>query len=256
MNNCIDILWDIHNNPSAGYENLLAQPEQVRNFPTDFASGQQMQLKLLARWLESGERLGGWKIGMTSGASRNAMGEGIRPFGFILDSRIKTSADQLSVRDLHRGQIENELCFRIGNTLGEGATPARARDCVAEILPAFEINQKRLGPDAAAPLRIADNLSNWGIVIGDPASPTTDISNLTVTLTEDTRVIETVVSDGHIDDHYVSLAILANQLALHGHSLEAGQYVITGAYGKTPFAPGSYQGHFDSGVGSVTTHLV
>ena len=256
MNNCIDILWDIHNNPSAGYENLLTQPEQVRDFPTDFASGQQMQLKLLARWLDSGERLGGWKIGMTSGASRNAMGEGIRPFGFILDSRIKTSADPLSVHDLHRGQIENELCFRLGNTLGKGATQADAKRCIAEILPAFEVNQKRLNPDAPAALRIADNLSNWGIVIGDPAPPDTDIENLTVTLSEGTRVIEEVVSAGHIDNHYASLAILANQLAQYGHTLAAGQYVITGAYGKTPFAPGSYQGHFDSGVGSVTTHLV
>ena len=256
MNNCIDILWDIHNNPSAGFEHRLAAPEQVRDFPTDPASGQQLQLKLLARWLARGERLGGWKIGMTSGASRNAMGDGIRPFGFILQSRIKTRADSLSVHDLHRGQIENELCFRIGTALGEGATPADAKGCVAEILPAFEINQKRLGPDAPAALRIADNLSNWGIVIGDPAPPTTDIENLTVTLTEGTRVIEEVVSAGHIDDHYASLAILANQLARYGHCLEAGQYVITGAYGKTPFAPGVYQGHFDSGVGSVTTQLV
>ncbi|XOV84966.1 MAG: 2-keto-4-pentenoate hydratase [bacterium] len=256
MTDCIDILWDIHNNPAAGYDLALATPERVKNFPQDTASGQQLQLQLLARWLERGEHLGGWKIGMTSGASRNAMGNGIRPFGFILQSRIKTSSDPLSVHDLHRGQIENELCFRISSTLGEGATPAEAKNCVAEILPAFEINQKRLGPDAAAPLRIADNLSNWGIVIGDPVPPATDISHLRVTLAEGTRVIETIASKGHIDDHYESLAILANQLALHGQTLEAGQYVITGAYGKTPFAAGRYTGHFDSGVGSVDVQLV
>ena len=68
-------------------------------------------------------------------------------------------------------------------------------------------------------------------------------------------MIETVASPGHIDDHYESLATLARGLAAHGHSLQPGQYVITGAYGKTPFAPGHYRGHFDLGIGEVDVHL-
>jgi len=255
MKNCIDTLWDIHKNPAAGFEQSLLDPEQLSGFPTDLESGQQLQLQLLERWLANGETLGGWKIGMTSGASRNAMGAGIRPFGFILKNRIKTSADTLSVKELHRGQIENELCFQIGKSLGSGATPADAEASVASILPAFEINQKRLHADAPAPLRIADNLSNWGIVIGEPVAPQAVLEKMTVTLSGENRIIEAVASEGHIDDHYESLATLANHLAQYNYALEPGQYVITGAYGKTPFAPGTFQGHFDCGIGDVTTHL-
>ena len=48
-----------------------------------------------------------------------------------------------------------------------------------------------------------------------------------------TRTIEQVASEGHMDPHYQSLATLAQRLADFGHSLQPGQQIITGAYGKT-----------------------
>lgn len=246
----VDILWQVHNDPAGGHEAALAELDDL-----SLSQGQHYQLALLERWLAQGEQLGGWKIGMTSGANRNSMGDGIRPFGFILASRIRTAADTLSVAALHRGQVENELCFLIGRELGAGATPADAFDAVQAAVPAFEINQKRLPAGATAGLRVADDLSNWGIVIGEAAPAPANLDDLTVTLSGDEGVIETVPSAGHIDNHYESLAILANTLAGYGHSLQPGQYVITGAYGKTAFAPGTYQGHFDQGIGTVTVHL-
>ena len=252
MTDLVDILWRIHNEPGAGHEALLAD---AIDHELNLAEGQRAQLALLQRWLDSGEELGGWKIGMTSGASRNAMGDGIRPFGFILASRVKTAADTLSVAQLHRGQVENELCFLIGTELGANATPASARQAVASVLPAFEINQKRLPPDAPPGLRVADDLSNWGIAIGEPIPAPSNLADLTVTLSGLDGEIESVASSGHIDDHYESLAILARSLADYGHNLMPGQYVITGAYGKTPFAPGKYTGHFDQGIGEVTINL-
>ncbi len=217
----------------------------------EFDQGQNLQLQLLHRWLSIGESIGGWKIGMTSGANRNAMGDGIRPFGFILHSRIVRSHATLPLSPLHKGQLENELCFLMGKQLGPDATPASARQAVAGILPAFEINQKRLGPGAGAGLRVADNLSNWGIVIGESVAPIDDLSRLTVSLSKHQDLIERVESPGFIDDHYESLAILARRLAAFDQRLEAGQYVITGAYAKTPFAAGDYTGTFDLGIGPV-----
>lgn len=249
----VDILWRVHNAPAAGHEAELSSLPHDRALT--LAEGQQCQLELLSRWLNTGERIGGWKIGMTSGASRNAMGDGIRPFGFILESRIKTAADQLSVGALHRGQVENELCFLIGSELGQGANRQDAMQAVEAVLPAFEINQKRLPGDATPGLRVADDLSNWGIAIGEPSQPLDDLSALTVTLNNQNGIIEQVASAGHIDDHYESLATLARGLAEYGHALRPGQYVITGAYGKTPFAPGTYTGEFDLGIGSVTVNL-
>ena len=67
--------------------------------------------------------------------------------------------------------------------------------------------------------------------------------------------IERVASDGHMDPHYESLAILAQRLADFGHALQPGQQVITGAYGKTPFAAGRFAGDFSLGIGRAVLEL-
>lgn len=254
MNELLDTLWLLHNAPGAGHDQQLGKNEP------DFEAGQRLQLALLERWLDQGSHLGGWKIGMTSGANRNGMGDGIRPFGFVLAERIIPSGHTLPLAELHRGQVENELCFLLGKSLGGDADRAAAVNAVEAVLPAFEINQKRLPGGAGPGLRVADNLSNWGIVIGDPAQPRDDYAAQTVSLYDTTEdpsglLVESVDAAGHIDDHYESLATLARTLHAYGHTLAAGQYVITGAFGKTPFAAGTWRGDFTCGVGSVEITL-
>ncbi len=250
MGNLVDTLWQVHNDPAGGHEQALSGLE------IEFDEGQSIQTQLLARWLDQGESIGGWKIGMTSGASRNAMGDGVRPFGYVLVSRVIGSGDTLDLSVLHRGQVENELCFLMSSELGAGADRESAKAAVAGLVPAFEVNQKRLPSDVSAGVRVADDLSNWGIVVGQESPVHDNLADLTVTLSGADGVIESIASNGHIDDHYESLAILARRLADYGFSLQPGQYVITGAYGKTPFAPGTYQGHFDQGIGDVEISLI
>ena len=256
MSNLLDTLWHLQQQPDSDPAPLFehAQPSADE--------GQALQFQLLDRWLNEGEELGGWKIGMTSGESRDALGVGVRPSGFVLKSRIFASGAQLPRSRLFKGGVENELCFIVGQALGDGATPTGAKSARAGLAPGFEINQKRLPPGSAPGLRIADNLSNWGIVCGEPitdAQLSDNLSALQVTLSELTNTgeteIESVASDGHMDPHYESLAILAQRLADFGHSLTPGQQVITGAYGKTPFAPGRFAGDFSLGIGRAVLEL-
>lgn len=245
----LDVLWHTHQEPGAGHASVLSGVD------VGFDEGQALQVELLKRHLANGEAIGGWKLGMTSGASRNAMGDGVRPFGFVLKSRVITSGDTLSLATLAKGQVENELCFLMREPLGAGATADDARRAVAGAVPAFEVNQKRLPGDVSAGVRVADDLSNWGIVVGEPVAPPVDLSGLEVAIHAGGDLIERVASEGHIDDHYETLATLANRLAEFGQSLQAGHYVITGAYGKTPFAPGHFHGEFSLGVGNVEINL-
>ncbi len=245
----LDLIWQAHCHPPD------ADSESLSHLDLDFEQGQALQLELLTRYLEQGETLGGWKIGMTSGASRNAMGQGIRPFGFILQSRIIQSGTTLTLDALHTGQVENELCFLIGKELGGGTTRNSARGAVKGVVPAFEVNQKRLPAKASTGVRVADDLSQWGIVVGTPVDPAENYMNMTATLSSHQGVIESVHSAEHIDDHFDSLATLANRLAEYGHSLQPGQHIITGAYGKTPFAEGTFTGEFNAGVGHVEVTL-
>ena len=222
----------------------------------DLAEGQAMQLRLIERWRQQGERVGGWKLGMTSGQSRDAFGVGFRPFGFILNSRILDSGGQISANEIRRGGIENELCFIIRDPLGASATRDDAMAAVAGIAPAFEVNQRRL-PSAATPgVRIADGLANWGLVVGSPVAPPKDLDSLTVVLTRSGKELDRVSAAGHIDDHYQTLATLARKLAEHDLGLMPGDRVITGAFTRTPLQQGSYQGNFGPAIGRVTVEVV
>jgi 2-keto-4-pentenoate hydratase len=219
--------------------------------------GQTLCLGLLDRWEAEGEQLGGWKLGLTSGRSRDAFGDGIRPFGFILASRIHPSGAVL--QRLPGMGVENELCWTLAEPLaGEAVTAADARRAVASVAPAFELNQNRLTGTAAPGLRVADNLSQWGLVVGaalplaDLAELDTLLEELTVTLLYDEERCERVSARGHIDDHFESLARLARELARFGRGLAPGEHVITGAYTRHVVErPGTWRGDFGATLGEV-----
>lgn len=222
--------------------------------------GERVQLAVLDRWRSQGERLAGWKVGLTSGASRDAFGAGIRPFGFILESRVLASGHALERRQIPNLGLENELCFRIASPLrGTGITAKQVADSIAAVAPAFEINQSRTGGQADPGTRAADNLSQWGIVVGAEIAPLPrgfDYDALTVTLTCNGDTVSRVDARGHIDDHFESIAALVRELARFDLGLEAGQRIITGAYTRIAVdAPGRYEGTF-SNLGSVAVDIV
>jgi len=215
---------------------------------------QQRQLDHLENLEREGESAGGWKLGLTSGESRDAFGPGIRPFGFILASRILASDAGLDWSRIGNGGIENELCFRIGEDITSTVTADSVRQALESVAPAFEINQRRIEKTSSPAERIADDLANWGIVVGTdseiPADP--DWDAMTVTLCHDGEPVERVAAAGHIDNHFQSLATLANALQRFGRHLKKGDRVITGAFGKQaqPHS-GTWSGDFGPELGTV-----
>jgi len=219
--------------------------------------GLQAQLGVLERLRARGETLGGWKAGMTSGAGRDSMGPGFRPFGFVLQSRIHRSGDTLSLAPIGRAGVEAELCFRIGKRPASARpSPDEIRDCVAAFAPAFEINQMRMREDDGG-LRCAENLSQWGIVVGPerPIPPDFDFDALEVELHRDGVKVGSAVGRGWMDPHFLSLSRVADLLADFGLSLEPGQHIITGAFVRENVrGPAHWRGTF-SGIGSVEIRL-
>ena len=224
--------------------------------PDALDAGLRRQLEALEAKVAGGEVLAGWKVGLTSGRSRDAMGAGFRPFGYILESRVFESGAALPLADFAAIGVENEVCFTIGDTIRSDGSEVD-RDTVAGSLagasPGFEINEPRLPADASPADRLADNLSQWGIVAGAPR-PVADIDfdALEVILSRDGEAVQTVAAAGHIDDHFASLASLAMQLGRFGLALEPGQRVITGAFGRRPVsAPSRWRGDFGVALGTV-----
>ena len=219
----------------------------------DLHAGLSRQLEVLDGKLAAGESLGGWKVGLTSGAARDSMGAGFRPFGYILGGRIFASGASIGLDQFDSVGVENECCFTMAKELAGEVSRDAVIDAVARVAPGFEINERRLAQDAPPRERLADDLSQWGIVAGtgrDVAG--VDFESLVVTLARDGEPVQSVAATGHIEDHFASIAALAAQLSRFGRTLESGQRVITGSFGRSPVtAPGRWSGNFGPHLGVV-----
>ena len=197
---------------------------------------------------QTGERVVGWKLGLTSGSNRDAFGVGIRPFGYLLASRVLRSGSTIWWDEaIASGSIENELCFQLSRDISQTVDAQTVPAHLSGVAPSFEINQARLAEGASAASRVADNLSNWGLVPGAlvPLPESWDQAAVKVSQLHNADGVSSAVGAGHIDDHFESIATLANQVLRFGRRLEAGHWVITGAYTRAQQpATGLWSGDF------------
>jgi 2-keto-4-pentenoate hydratase len=215
-----------------------------------------VQLAVAQLFADQGDQIGAWKVGMTSGRSRDMMGADFRPFGYVLQNRILQSGNTIELGTMLNCQVEPELCLILGSRLSGPVSVQEARNAVRGIAPAFEVNEVRVhgGRDADHGVLIADGLGQWGIVIGAEVEAPDDLDGIEVELRHGEE-LETRATGGDtvdVDDPYLSLSRLAGLLGEHGHSLEAGQPVITGSYAAALVdAPGVWTASFSS-VGDVS----
>lgn len=240
-------------------ELIWNEAEQGRWFPEalqgnlDFDDGHRVQLALRARKLAAGQTQAGWKVGFTSERVRKKYGMDERPFGHLMTGDVYPSGAEVPI--FPHAALEPELCLTLGSPLGGAdVTPQQARRAVSAVAAAFELNQGRGQGVADVPLTVADNLSQWGIVVGaslEPVPENLELGDMTVVLRGDGQTAVSVLGREVIDDHFLSLAMLAKTLARHGLALEPGMKVITGSFAKVEVAPGQrWEAEF-SGIGGV-----
>src|SRR5262245_2353792 len=124
-----------------------AAPSGLENVQLGLEDALAIQLHVLDRFQAAGESLGGWKVGLTSGAARDRMGKGFRPFGYVLKSRILRSGSVVQAQRIMKCSVEPELCLIVGSPLhGEAVDAATVKAAVRAVAPAFEINERRIGP--------------------------------------------------------------------------------------------------------------
>jgi 2-keto-4-pentenoate hydratase len=218
-----------------------------------------LQLAVLDRFVEDGDAVGGWKVSFTSGRSRDLMGRGFRPFGYILRSRIFASGATIRLTGSYAFALEPELCLVLDAPLSGPVDRDTARAAVAGVAPAFEINQGRLPPEASDAARLADGTGNWGVVVGTPdpaAVPSDTLADTAVHLYRgDAKAGGSPGTLPDMDDPFASLAALSAQLGEHGRALRAGDHVITGAFARAAVTgPGRWRATF-GGVGEVAVDI-
>jgi 2-keto-4-pentenoate hydratase len=198
--------------------------------------GYGVQLGVLQRLIERGERHAGWKVGLTAHAMREQHGVHEPCFGFLLESAHRASDAALALAELTHPGFENELCLTLGATLrGPHVTTEEARAAIAMVAPALEIVEKRGDFAADLPATMADNAQQRCFVTGAAVAldaANAQLSEATVDVLIDREHIAHASGKEVMGDPAASLAWLANKLHEFGLTLEAGKRVISGSFTK------------------------
>jgi 2-keto-4-pentenoate hydratase len=208
----------------------LAPPSASR--PLTPAEAYAFQDRLREALVARGERVIGWKAGLTSRAARTLF-EATEPVcGFLLASGVFPSGSEVPMARFVSLAVEAEVAFVLREDLaGPGVTPARALAAVAGALPALELVDLRYAGKAVSTDLVADGVAANALVLGNALTPVAGLDlaleglvyELNSTMAATNTAAEVMGNPAN------SLAWIANHLAGRALGLKAGDVVMTGS---------------------------
>lgn len=154
-------------------ESLWREMQNRRHMPAEWQKKLTMdqtyavQLAILRRHVEKGDRQAGWKIGLTAAAMRAQQNVFEPCFGFLLESDHRETGHVFKHEELIDPGFENELCLTIGRDLkGPNITIEDVAAAVSHAAPALEIVERRGNFALDLPLCMADNAQQKAFVTG------------------------------------------------------------------------------------------
>src|SRR4051794_35832392 len=120
----------------------------------DAADGYRVQQSIVRRRLADGQRIVGWKLGLTSKAMQDQLGVDQPDYGPIFDAMMVPIGGSVAVSDLIAPRAEAEICFVLKSPLrGPGVTRDDVMAATDGVLAAIEIIDSRI--------------ENWKIALPD-----------------------------------------------------------------------------------------
>ncbi|MEZ5649439.1 MAG: fumarylacetoacetate hydrolase family protein [Burkholderiaceae bacterium] len=246
----VSILWE-------SIQDNVHDPDQLRGL-LSMDAAYAVQLGVLTRFEELGDRLVGWKVGLTAKAIQEQLGFHEPVFGFLTRNARHESGVELDFGNLKAPGFENELCLTIGETLtGPDVTFDQAMAAISEVSPAFEIIEKRSRPPLDMPLAMADNGQQKGFVVGEGVQFTgMDLAKVSVDVFVNGTKQETAIGAEVLGTPVESVVWLANKLSQFERSLEAGSFVMSGSFTKQyDLSRGDRIEADFAGIGRVTAYF-
>ncbi|HWC03070.1 MAG TPA: fumarylacetoacetate hydrolase family protein [Methylomirabilota bacterium] len=179
-----------------------------------------------------GERVIGWKAGLTGRISQEAMGIDHPVSGFLLGEGVYATGGPVPLSRFAELAVEVELAFLLKRDLaGPGVTPAAALLAVEGALPALELVEFRWDGKPTAGDLVADGVYGNAIVLGQPLTPVVglDLSVEGVVYEMSGQVMATNTAAEVLGNPLNSLAWLANHLGARDLELRAGDLVMSGS---------------------------
>jgi 2-keto-4-pentenoate hydratase len=225
------------------------------------ADGYAVQSELVRLILADGDRIVGYKAGLTSRPMQAMLGVDQPDYGPVLASTVFNDGDAVSVAGFIQPKVEAEIVLVLGEQLrGPGVTIEDAQRAVSGAAAAMEIVDSRFA-DWRIKLcdTVADLASNGAVAISDDVVPLDgiDVRLIGMVLTRNGALVDTGAGAAALGNPFAVVAWLANTLSADGIALEPGHVVMTGAlHAAVPMAPGEeYLAEFDR-LGSVGIRVV
>lgn len=183
--------------------------------------------------LQDGEKIIGYKMGLTSKAKMEQMGLHTPIFGVLTDKMMVNNKSHFSISERIHPKTEPEIYF-ITNCELSGSLDVQDVPRVCEkIGVALEILDSRYLGFKYFSLAdvIADNASSSHFVLGDAVSATTvlDWTNLKIELLSNEKIQETATGGSILGNPLLSLCELVSLLSANGQTLPKGSIVLAGA---------------------------
>ena len=240
-------------------ETIETLPDRCR--PSTMAEGYAAQRALADA---SGERVVGWKIAATSASGQRHINVDAPIAGRLLASRVHRGPCKVPFGANRMAVAEAEFAFVMGAGLParEDAWPVEeVLAAVATLHPAIELPDSRFGDftRAGSAQLAADNACAHEFVLG-PATGADwraiDLATQPVRLSIDGRVATTGAGADALGDPRAALAWIANNHAVQGAALRAGDIVTTGVCGKPSTVAAGSRAVADFGtIGTVEVML-
>jgi 2-keto-4-pentenoate hydratase len=210
-----------------------------------------VQRDLVARLLAEGDRIVGYKLGLTSGPMQRMLGIDTPDFAPVLASHVHPDGAEVTAGAFIHPKAEAEIALVLSDDLtGPDCTALDVARAVAGATAAIEIVDSRIsGWRIKLADTIADLASSGAIVLGSAIVPTAglDLRLTGMVFSLDGEVIATGAGAAALGSPLHATAWLVRTLAGLGESLRAGQFIMTGAlHAAIDIAPGQrFRAEFD-----------
>jgi 2-keto-4-pentenoate hydratase len=219
--------------------------------------GYAVQRRLVERLVAEGDRVVGYKLGLTSAPMQELLGVGQPDFAPIFASGVFGDGARVSVAGFIAPRVEAEIAVVLADELrGPDCTPVRVAAATEGVVAAIEIVDSRI---ADWSIQIADTVadlaSGGAIALGSRvvALEGLDPRLIGMVFSRNGELVATGAGAAALGDPLGAVAWLVNTLHGLGGFLPAGSIVMTGAlHAMKPIAPGEvWSAEFDR-LGSVS----
>ncbi|WP_217133459.1 2-oxo-hept-4-ene-1,7-dioate hydratase [Leucobacter chinensis] len=209
------------------------------------------------RRIAEGARLVGHKIGLTSKVMQVATGITEPDYGVIHDDMVFESGAVLPFDRFSNVRIEVELAFVLGERLeGPNVTIFDVLNATDYVVPALEVLNSHIEMQGRTIVdTISDNAAMGAMVLGGrPVKVDAhDLRWAAALLYRNETIEESGVAGAVLGHPAMGVAWLANKLAHHGQSLEAGEIILAGSFTRPMWVERGDTVHADYGeLGSIT----